>query len=120
MHFFTESFLDEDPALDVFDLPIVLVRWHALLAADDEQRHRGRRKERQSSVQASNVESLVGRTCPHNGLLSDSLTPLNREINTKGENGFHLFIFSSRKSCFLFSEIVLVLTIQFVLFTHLV
>jgi hypothetical protein len=46
----TESFLDEDPALDVFDLPIVLVRWHALLAADDEQRHRGRRKERQSSV----------------------------------------------------------------------
>lgn len=102
MHFLTESFLDEDPALDVFDLPIVLVRWHALLAADDEQRHRGRRKERQSSVQASNVESLVGRTCPHNGLLSDSLTPLNREINTKGENGFHLFIFSSRKSLALF------------------
>lgn len=77
--------------------------------------------EKRGSRRCEYGESLeVGRTCPHYGLLSDSLTPLNREINTKGENGFHLFIFSSRKSCFLFSEIVLVLTIQFVLFTHLV
>lgn len=79
--------------------------------------------EKRGSRRCEYGESLeVGRTCPHYGLLSDSLTPLNRELRPKEKMDF-IYLYSVAEShlrCFLFSEIVLVLTIQFVLFTHLV